>query len=242
MPLADRRLASRFEIVGKQWGVLDALEPLRVRNLSAEGMLLECPDPLAVGSVHEFQLIDGTTSVRVRAAVRHLSPLRQSSAERVLPGRRGVRESRHPIVFGNRAVAQRTVRAADPQGGLRWSLSSANAAAHRVSQPNAATIAALHVSVPVRVLDLSPAGLMLACEAPLRVGSTVRFVTRLAGRRLEVELCLRHVSRRRDEEGGGYVFGGSFPSFDATARQTIDALLGENGLRPAGEPAPRTDD
>ena len=84
MPLADRRLASRFEIVGKQWGVLDALEPLRVRNLSAEGMLLECPNPLPVGSVHEFQLIDGATSVRVRAAVRHLSPLRQSSAERYL--------------------------------------------------------------------------------------------------------------------------------------------------------------
>ena len=81
MPLADRRLASRFEIVGPQWGILDALEPLRVRNLSPEGMLIESPSPLAVGSIHEFQLIDGTTSVRVRAAVRHLSPLRQASAE-----------------------------------------------------------------------------------------------------------------------------------------------------------------
>ena len=82
MSLADRRLASRFEIVGEQLGILDALEPLRVRNLSSEGMLLESPNPLAVGSIHEFQLIDGATSVRVRAAVRHLSPLRQSSAER----------------------------------------------------------------------------------------------------------------------------------------------------------------
>lgn len=82
MSLADRRLASRFEIVGEQLGILDALEPLRVRNLSSEGMLLESPNPLAVGSIHEFQLIDGTTSVRVRAAVRHLSPLRQPSAER----------------------------------------------------------------------------------------------------------------------------------------------------------------
>jgi hypothetical protein len=82
MPLADRRLASRFEIVGKQWGILDALEPLHVRNLSPHGMLLESPNPLDVGSIHEFQLIDGTTSIRVRAAVRHVSPLRQSSAER----------------------------------------------------------------------------------------------------------------------------------------------------------------
>jgi hypothetical protein len=82
MPLADRRLASRFEIVGKQWGILDALEPLHVRNLSPQGMLLESPNPLDVGSIHEFQLIDGSTSIRVRAAVRHVSPLRQASAER----------------------------------------------------------------------------------------------------------------------------------------------------------------
>jgi len=82
MPPADRRLASRFEIVGKQSGILDALEPLRLRNLSPDGMLLECPNPLTVGSIHEFQLIDGSTSVRVRAAVRHLSPGRQSSADR----------------------------------------------------------------------------------------------------------------------------------------------------------------
>ena len=82
MPLADRRLASRFDIVGGQWGILDALEPLRVRNVSAEGMLLESPNPLAVGSIHEFQLIEGTTAIRVHAVVRHLSPLRQSIAER----------------------------------------------------------------------------------------------------------------------------------------------------------------
>ena len=82
MPLADRRVASRFEIVGKQWGILDALEPLHVRNLSPHGMLIESPNPLDLGSIHEFQLIDGATSIRIRAAVRHMLPLRQSSAGR----------------------------------------------------------------------------------------------------------------------------------------------------------------
>ena len=82
MPLADRRLASRFEILGGQWGILDALEPLRVRNVSAEGMLLESPNSLAVGSIHEFQLIGGATAVRVHAAVRHVSPLRHSTTDR----------------------------------------------------------------------------------------------------------------------------------------------------------------
>jgi hypothetical protein len=45
-------------------------------------MLVESPTPLAVGSVHEFQLIDGANSVRVRAAVRHLTPPRPSSIDR----------------------------------------------------------------------------------------------------------------------------------------------------------------
>jgi len=82
MPLAHRRLASRSKVVGKRWGMLDALEPLRVRNLSSSGMLVECPNPLEVGSIHEFQVIDGTTVVRVRAAVTHSSLLRRASAER----------------------------------------------------------------------------------------------------------------------------------------------------------------
>jgi hypothetical protein len=107
----------------------------------------------------------------------------------------------------------------------------------RVSAENG-TIVALHVSVPVRLLDLSSDGLLLACEVPLRVGSTVRVVTGLAGRRLEVELCVDLVSNRRDEGVGGYVLGACFASFDPTARQVITALLSANGLRPDVEPAP----
>jgi hypothetical protein len=98
---------------------------------------------------------------------------------------------------------------------------------------------ALHVSVPVRLLDLSSDGLLLACEVPLRVGSTVRVVTGLAGQRLEVELCVDVVSNRRDEGVGGYVLGACFASFDPTAQQAITALLNANGMRPALEPAPR---
>ena len=73
MPPAGRRLASRFDIVGKPWGTLDALTPMRVRNLAPGGMLVESPIPLAVGSVHGFELSEGAATARVRAAVRHLS-------------------------------------------------------------------------------------------------------------------------------------------------------------------------
>lgn len=108
----------------------------------------------------------------------------------------------------------------------------------RVSAENG-TIVALHVSVPVRLLDLSSDGLLLACEVPLRVGATVRVVTGLAGRRLEVELCVDVVSNRRDEGVGGYVLGACFPSFDPTARPFIAALLSANGMCPDVEPASR---
>ena len=80
MPLAERRLASRFEVVGKPWASVETLETLRVRNLAREGMLVESATPLAVGSVHEFQLINGTVTARIRAAVRHLSSAREAGS------------------------------------------------------------------------------------------------------------------------------------------------------------------
>lgn len=79
--MADRSSAPRIDVVGETTGSLDALEPLSVRGLSPEGMLIESPHPLEVGSIHEFRLVQGTTSVGVRAAVRQVSPLRQRSAE-----------------------------------------------------------------------------------------------------------------------------------------------------------------
>jgi len=82
MPPAGRRLATRLDIVGTPWGTLDALTPMRVRNLAPGGMLVESPIPLAVGSVHEFELIEGTITARVRAAVRHLSSLYHPGAAR----------------------------------------------------------------------------------------------------------------------------------------------------------------
>jgi hypothetical protein len=82
MTFTDRRSAPRFEIVGKPWGSVETIEPLRVRNLTREGMLVESATPLAVGSVHEFQLINGTVTARIRAAVRHVSSARQAGSGR----------------------------------------------------------------------------------------------------------------------------------------------------------------
>jgi hypothetical protein len=80
MLLADRRLASRFAIVGEPRGSVETLEPLRMRNLTRKDMLVESATPLAIGSVHEFQLINGIVTARIRAAVRHVSSARQAGS------------------------------------------------------------------------------------------------------------------------------------------------------------------
>lgn len=75
MRLADRRGATRFEIVGELWGSAQALETLMVCNLAPEGALVESATPLAVGSVQPIRLTQGSQTAELRAAVRHLSPV-----------------------------------------------------------------------------------------------------------------------------------------------------------------------
>lgn len=75
MRLADRRVATRFEIVGELWGSVQALEPLHVCNLSPGGALVESFAPLPVGSLQPIRMSQGTETAEIRAAVRHQSPI-----------------------------------------------------------------------------------------------------------------------------------------------------------------------
>lgn len=75
MRLADRRAATRFEIVGELWGSVQALEPLRILNLAPEGALVESVAPLPVGSVQPVRIVQDTLATDVRAIVRHLAPV-----------------------------------------------------------------------------------------------------------------------------------------------------------------------
>jgi hypothetical protein len=88
------------------------------------------------------------------------------------------------------------------------------------------------------LLGLNSDGLLLACKVPLRIGSTVRVVTELAGRRFEAELCVDHVSNRPDERVGGYVLGGRLPSLDPATWRSLTALPGASVPCAAAEPAP----
>jgi len=97
------------------------------------------------------------------------------------------------------------------------------------------------VSVRVRLLDLSSDGLLLACPDPTRIGGTARVIAWLAGRRLDAEFDIRHVSSQWDEAAGGFLVGGTFPSLDPLARRTLNGLVAASEPHPAGEPPPRVD-
>ncbi len=75
MRLADRRMATRFEIVGELWGSVQALEPLHLCDCSLGGALVESLAPLPVGSVQPIRMSQGAGTAEVRAAVRHVSPI-----------------------------------------------------------------------------------------------------------------------------------------------------------------------
>ena len=75
MRLADRRAATRFEIVGELWGSVQVLESLHVCNVSPGGALVESSAPLPVGSLQPIRLSRGVETTELRAAVRHLSPV-----------------------------------------------------------------------------------------------------------------------------------------------------------------------
>jgi len=75
MPLADRRVAARFEIVGELWGSVQTLEIMHLCNLAPEGALVESAVALPVGSIQPIRLVRGAETTELRAAVRHLSPI-----------------------------------------------------------------------------------------------------------------------------------------------------------------------
>jgi hypothetical protein len=87
--LTDRRRVTRFEFVENQWGSVQTLEPLNVRNVAQEGLLIESPTPMPVGSQHVIRLVHKESTAQCHVAVRHLSPRKDaepSNGQRFLIG------------------------------------------------------------------------------------------------------------------------------------------------------------
>lgn len=71
--LGDRRGRRRFEIVGQLWGALEAVEPLRLRELARGGALLESGFSLQVDTIHRLRIASADRTTDLQARVRHVS-------------------------------------------------------------------------------------------------------------------------------------------------------------------------
>lgn len=82
----DRRGRVRFEVFGFFWGSFDVREPVRVRDLTSNGALIEADEPLAVESIQSICLaIDGQPAMS-NVLVRHLRSAPPSAQGRYLVG------------------------------------------------------------------------------------------------------------------------------------------------------------
>ena len=85
------------------------------------------------------------------------------------------------------------------------------------------------VSMTVQMLDLSANGLLLACPSPQRPGARLRVTAQIAGRRLDADFDVRHVSSKWDQQIKGYRIGGRFVTLDPSSRNLINDVLGGSG-------------
>jgi PilZ domain len=78
--VSDRRADPRYDVIGALWGVLELHEEARLRNVSATGVLLDSPVPMALDSAQTIRLeVDGQ-SVTVDARVRHVRQQRYDAS------------------------------------------------------------------------------------------------------------------------------------------------------------------
>jgi hypothetical protein len=74
-PIADRRSAERYDVVGALWGQLELTESARICNVSVTGALLDSPRPAALDASQEVRLVVDGLEVTVDAHVRHVHRL-----------------------------------------------------------------------------------------------------------------------------------------------------------------------
>jgi hypothetical protein len=70
--VSDRRAEPRYDVIGALWGVLELHEEARLRNVSATGVLLDSPVPMALDSAQTIRLAVDGQDVTVDARVRHV--------------------------------------------------------------------------------------------------------------------------------------------------------------------------
>ena len=79
--MSDRRSQPRYDVIGALWGVLELNEEARLRNVSATGVLLDSPVPMALDSAQTIRLAVDGQGVAVEARVRHVRQQTEDAME-----------------------------------------------------------------------------------------------------------------------------------------------------------------
>jgi PilZ domain-containing protein len=80
--MSDRRIRTRFDIVGDLWGTLETVLRLPLRNVSRGGALIHSHVPLPSQSVHRLALHADGQDLSVPVRVSHVAPQTSADGER----------------------------------------------------------------------------------------------------------------------------------------------------------------
>ena len=95
------------------------------------------------------------------------------------------------------------------------------------AQPPHEPSVAVDVSLPVRVLDISPSGVLLESKAELLIGDRAELSVTVADRSFSLVIEVRHVSEESNPRNGmRYKAGAAFVVTSAEERSLIEHLLG----------------
>ena len=87
--------------------------------------------------------------------------------------------------------------------------------------------AELGVSCPAQILEISPAGILLASKTELSIGERAEFRATVGGRALRIVIEIRTVSRETRPRGGmRYRLGSAFVAMTVEQRVLLLELLG----------------
>jgi hypothetical protein len=72
-PDTDKRDIERVEILGELRGEVTVFEPISIKEISPNGVLVETAFPLQLDSLHDFRLTLGERSVVIKGRIAHCS-------------------------------------------------------------------------------------------------------------------------------------------------------------------------
>ena len=216
-PSTDRREHRRFDILGSLWADLNLPESARVLNVSDTGLLIEAHVCPALDSVHTADVKTEGESKRVTAVVRHVQPIGWEHS--FLVGLEMVASPAHAASTANHRESHVQGKPVPTDSGLR---------PDRRRSPrrtcDAGVVADLAWPQPVRMVDISANGALMASTQPGTIGARCLLTFAVGSHRFAVDVELRRQTPYYD--GSGYNLGAKFLRLAEHQRDIVESLSG----------------